>query len=125
MDISDDFDIPSEDDILHAQREIIRAALNEIAADIGVAMRDEGLHFPVYITVRNSGDSLATIVTPLDPSDDDWSRAAAIVCEVIEKKIGSGKLTSRALPCAVANAAPMSVAEVTADSASVAPLSVQ
>jgi hypothetical protein len=125
MDISDDFDIPSEDDILHAQREIIRAALNEIAADIGVAMRDEGLHFPVYITVRNSGDSLATIVTPLDPSDDDWSRAAAIVCEIIEKKVGSDKLTSRALPCVVANAAPMSVAEVTADSTLVVPLANQ
>jgi hypothetical protein len=112
MDISDDFDTPSEDDTLHAQRDIIRESLNEIADDIGMAMRDEGLHFPVYITVRNSGDSLATIATPLDPSDDDWSRAAAIICEVIEKKIDSGKLTSRALPCAVANAAPMSVAEV-------------
>ena len=55
----------------------------------------------------------------------EWSRAATIVCDVIENKTGSGKLTGRALPCAVANAAPMSVAEVTADLAGVAPLSVQ
>jgi hypothetical protein len=89
-----------------------------------MAMRDEGLHFPVYVTVRNSGDSLATIATPLDPSDEEWSRATAIVCEVIEKKVGSGKLTSRALPCAVANSAPMSAAEVAVDSVSVASLSV-
>ena len=33
-------------------------------------MRDVGLTFPVYITVRNSGDALVTIATPLDPSDD-------------------------------------------------------
>ena len=46
----------SDDDRLDAQRDIIREALNEIAADIGMAMRDEGLQFPVYITVRNSGE---------------------------------------------------------------------
>jgi hypothetical protein len=97
---------------LDAQREIIRQSLNEIAADIGMTMRDAGLNFPVFLTVRDSGDSLATIATPLDPSDDDWSRAAAIVCQIIEKKVGSGKLRSRELLCAVANAAPMSAAEV-------------
>ena len=113
MDTLDDFYTTSTDDKLDTQRDIIRESLNEIANDIGMAMRDEGLHFPVYITVRNSGDSLATIATPLDPSDHDWSRAATIVCDVIEKKTGSGKLAGRALPCAVANAASMSVAEVT------------
>ena len=51
---------------LDAQRHVIRESLNEIAADLGMAMRDEGLHFP-----------------------------------------------GRELHCAVANAAPMSVAEVT------------
>ena len=86
MDTLDDFYTTSTDDRLDAQRDIIRESLNEIANDISMAMRDEGLHFPVYITVRNSGDSLATIATPLDPSDHDWSRAATIVCDVIEKE---------------------------------------
>ena len=114
-----DFYTTSTDDRLDTQRDIIRESLHEIANDIGMAMRDEGLHFPVYITVRYSGDSLATIATPLDPSDDDWSRASSIVCDVMEKRTGGGKLTSRKLACAVANAAPMSVAEVTTDSVSV------
>jgi hypothetical protein len=83
--------------------------------DIGMRMRDEGLHFPVYITVRDHGDSLATIATPLDPSDVDWERASAITCQIIGKKIGTGRLRSRGLLCAVANAAPMSAAEVTAE----------
>ena len=43
------------DDRVDAQRDIIRESLNELAAAIGMAMRDEGLQFPVYITVRNSG----------------------------------------------------------------------
>jgi hypothetical protein len=69
-----------------SQREIIRQSLDEIASDIGMALRDVGITFPVFITARNSGDSLATIATPLDPSDHDWERATAIVCQIIGKK---------------------------------------
>ena len=53
MDTLDDFYTTSSDDRLNAQRHIIRESLNEIANDICMAMRDEGLHFPVYITVRS------------------------------------------------------------------------
>jgi len=112
MDGFDDQHDTQLDGRLNAQRDIIRAALNEIANEVGMIMRDEGLGFPVYITVRNSGDSLATIATTLDPTDAEWLRASAIVCEVIEKKIGGNKLRGRELPCAVVNAAPISVAEV-------------
>jgi len=68
MDRFDNQDDTQLDDRLAAQRKIIKASLNEIANEVGMIMRDEGLGFPVYITVRNSGDSLATIATPLDPS---------------------------------------------------------
>ena len=98
---------------LDAQRKIIRSSLTEIANDIGMLMRDVGLHFPVFMTVRDNGDSLATIATPLDPSNDDWERATAIVRQIIGQKIGDRKIRSRELFCAVANAAPMSAAEVT------------
>jgi hypothetical protein len=74
-------------------------------------MRDVGLHFPVFMTVRDNGDSLATIATPLDPSDDDWERASAIACQV-GQKIGDRKIRSRELFCAIANSAPMIAAEV-------------
>jgi hypothetical protein len=76
-------------------------------------MRDVGLRFPVFLTVRDNGDSLATIATPLDPSDDDWSHATAIVCQ-IKNKIGGGPLRSRELLCAVANSPPMTAADVSA-----------
>jgi hypothetical protein len=89
---------------LDAQREIIRSNVTEIAADIGMVMRDAGLNFPVSLTVRDSGDSFATIATPL--------RASAIVCQIIERKIDGGKLRSRELLCAVANSVPMIAAEV-------------
>ena len=67
--------IEHEDDLstgnkLDTQRDIIRQSLDAITNDIGMAMRDVGLTFPLYITVRNSGDALVTIATPFDPSDD-------------------------------------------------------
>jgi len=105
MDGFDDQGDKRLDDRLDAQRKIIRASLNEIANEVGMIMRDEGLRIPVYITVRNSGDSLATIATTLDQADTEWSRASAIVCEVKKKSIGGGELRGRELPCAVANAA--------------------
>ena len=101
------------DDILAARRDIIKQSLNEITNDIGTALRDAGLNFPVFLTVPNSGNSLATIATPLDPSDDDWQHASAIACQIIAKKVGCDRLQGRELTCAAANGA-ISAADVTA-----------
>jgi hypothetical protein len=102
------------DNRLDAQRDIIRQSINEIANDIGVAMRDVGLTFPLYITVRNSGDALVTIATSLDPSDTDWQRASAIVCRTLEERVGCGHLRGRELACAIANAGSINAIDVTA-----------
>ena len=104
----------STDDGREAQREIIRLALDEIATEVGTALRDAHLDFPVFLTVPNSGDFLATMACPLDPSDADWSHASAIVCGVIGKRVGDVRLRGRALHCAVANAT-MGAADVVAD----------
>ena len=104
----------STDDEPEAQRAVIRLALDEIAAEVGTKLREASLDFPVYLTVPNSGTSVATMACPLDPSDTDWSQASAIVCRIIGKRLGDVRLRGRALHCAVANAA-MGAAEVTAD----------
>ena len=97
-----------------AQREIIRQSLDEIAAKVATAVRDAHLDFPVFLTVPNSGDSLATMACPLDPSDSDWSHASAIVCRIIGQRLGDARLRGRALHCAVANAT-VGAADVMAD----------
>jgi hypothetical protein len=117
MDTLDDFDTASIDDELDAQREIIRMALDEIAAEVGTALREAHLDFPVYLTVLNSGDSVATMACPIDPSDSDWSHASAIVCRIIGRRLGNVRLRGRALHCAVANAT-ISATEVMADTGS-------
>jgi hypothetical protein len=103
------------DDRLNAQRDIVRQSLNEIANDIGMAMRDVGLTFPVYMTVRNSGDALVTIASPLDPSDEQWQQASAIVRRTLEERVRCGHLRGRELACAIANAGAINAADVTAD----------
>ena len=103
------------DDRLDTQRDIIRQSLDEIANDIGMAMRDVGLTFPIYMTVRNSGDALVTIATTIDPSDADWQQALEIVCRIIQEEVGCGQLRGQTLPCAIANAGVINAADVTAD----------
>jgi hypothetical protein len=115
MNIFDEQDDLIFDDRLDAQRDIIRQSLNEIANDIGMAMRDVGLTFPLYMTVRNSGDALVTIATTLDPSNADWQQASEIVCRIIEEKVGCDRLRGQELPCAIANAGVINAADVTAD----------
>jgi cell division GTPase FtsZ len=102
------------DDRLDAQRDIIRQSLEAITNDIWMAMRDVGLTFPVYITVRNSGDALVTIATSLDPSDEEWQHAREIVCRTLEERVGCDRLRGRELACAIANAGAISAADVTA-----------
>ena len=108
-------DTTDQDNTLDAQRDKVRSNLTEITADIGMAMRDVGLTFPVYMTVRNSGDALVTIMTPLDPSDEEWQQATAIVCQTLEERVGCDRLRGQTLPCAIANAGVINAADVTAD----------
>jgi hypothetical protein len=114
MNTFDQQDDPTFDDRLNTQRNIIRQSLDDIANDIGMAMRDVGLTFPVYMTVRNSGDALVTIATTLDPSSADWQRASELVCRILEEKVGCGRLRGQELPCAIANAGVINAVDVTA-----------
>jgi hypothetical protein len=68
MDINYNQQEASSDDTPESQRAVIRPVMDAIALEVGVALRDARLEFPVYLTVPRAGDSLATIATPLDPS---------------------------------------------------------
>jgi len=54
-------------DYLDTQREAIGQSVSAITNGIGMALRDAGQSFPVYLVVPNSGDAVGTIATPLDP----------------------------------------------------------
>jgi hypothetical protein len=105
---------PSDDDDIETLKSIIRKSLEEIANDIGVAMRDAHLNFPVGLTTPSSGSSIVTMVTPVDPSDDDWSHATSIIRGIVAKKLGGIRLCSHSLPCAMVNAT-TGGAEITAN----------
>ena len=94
---------PITNDNREEKRAVIILALDEIAIDIDVALRDANLNFPVYLTVPHSGEALATLACPVDPSDEEWSEAATIACLVVSERLGDVRLCGRPLPCAVAN----------------------
>jgi hypothetical protein len=90
------------------QRVVIKPMLNDIATEIGE-------DFPVYLMVPRSGDAIATIACPLDPSDEDWSQASQVACMIIGKRLGGLRLRGRELTCAIVNPA-MAAADVTVES---------
>jgi hypothetical protein len=102
------------DERLDAQRQTLRQSLDTVASDVSMALRDAGLDFPVFLTVPSSGNSLATIATPIDPTETDWQRASQIVCHIIAKKVGCDLLRGRRLTCAVANSV-VAAADLIAD----------
>jgi hypothetical protein len=100
-----------EDDDLETQRSTIRQSFDEIVTDIGIAMRDAHLTFPLGITVPSSG-AFISMMTPCDPSDEEWEQALAIVQQVVSKRLGGIRLRSNHLPCAMVNST-MNATEIT------------
>jgi hypothetical protein len=99
---------------LEGDREILRASLHEIAAEVGRSMRDADLNFPLGLTVPASGNALITLLTSDDPSSVDWLSAIRMVHEVVAKRLGGIKLCSKELQCAMANST-MTAVDLTAD----------
>jgi hypothetical protein len=67
---------------LEAHREVIRQSLHKIAIEVETALREAGLNYPIYMTLPHSGDVIATIAIPLDPSYDDWSKMSRSPAEL-------------------------------------------
>ena len=59
----------TDNDGLETQRSSIRQSLDEIANEVGIAMRNANLTFPIGLAVPISGEALITMVTPVDPSE--------------------------------------------------------
>jgi hypothetical protein len=107
----------STGDESEAQRAAIRLALDDIAIEVGAALRDAHLNFPVGLTSPSSGYALITMFTPVDPSEVDWVQATGIVRHIVSSKLGGVRLRSRPLPRAMVNAT-MGSAELSADARS-------
>ena len=85
-------------DRLEGGRAILRQSLDEIETEITTAMRDANLNYPFQIHVRDSGDSLAAIMTSAHPPSDEWETAKTIFLKIIANHLGVVGLRSRD-PC--------------------------
>jgi hypothetical protein len=99
---------------IESKREIIRDCLNEIIVVVESRLRAAGLSSTIFLTVPNSGASIVTMATPLDPSDDLWAHIVEIVCETVSERLGGLKLRTKDTICAAANTK-MGAADLTAD----------
>jgi hypothetical protein len=106
-------DSPAENRI-ESKREIIRQCLDEIIVVVESRLRAAGLSSTIFLTVPYSGDSVLTMATPSDPSDELWSHIVKIVCEIVSERLNGLKLRGREMVCAMANST-MVAADVTAD----------
>jgi hypothetical protein len=113
MNLTSQLDTSTDDDT-EAKREIIRQSLDKISIEISKGLRDANLSYPVYLVVPSSGFAIASMMTPLDPSDHDWCRIGDIVQEIISERLDGTKLRNNELPCTMVNA-PVSAAEIVAD----------
>jgi hypothetical protein len=95
-----------------AIRNIIRKSLSEITAELNSALVAAGLAYPIYLCVPTTGDALANFACPLDPNDGEWGRITEIVREIVGNKIGSTRLRTHSLACAMAGTT-MAAADVT------------
>jgi hypothetical protein len=112
MNTTDDQLELADDGGLETQKTLIRQSLDQIANEVGTAMREAQLNYPIGLTVPISGEALIAMVTLVDPSDEDWSHATAIVRRIVAKRLDDIRLRSRPLSCAMANA-PMNASELT------------
>jgi hypothetical protein len=113
MDITTQYDSP-DDNQVEADREIIRPILDDIAQEVGNKLREAGLSLQVFLTVPRSGNAIATMATPADPSTDVWLSVTRIVSKIVSDRLDGMTLKSRELPCAMADTM-MSAADLTAD----------
>jgi hypothetical protein len=105
---------PLSADSLDMHRETVRETLDAIANDVGAALRDNGMNYPIFLTAGRSDRTILTIATPFDPCDQIWERMVAIAIGIISDRLGGIKLGSRELRCASANLV-MTGADLTAE----------
>jgi hypothetical protein len=57
-------------------------------------MRAANMTYSIGLTMSHCGKALITMVTPDDPSDDDWSDATAIVRQIVSRRLDGIRLRS-------------------------------
>jgi hypothetical protein len=92
------------------QRQKIVLSLDQIAAEVSVALSGAKIDVRLFLTVPSSGPIL-TFATPLDPDDTTWDRVSHIVNRIVSRAVGVDELVCQEAPCASAGTA-MSAADL-------------
>jgi hypothetical protein len=86
-----------------ANREVLRQHLDDIAITVERRLREAGLNDSVYLVIPNSGEALAIVGTNGDPPDEEWSRIADNIQQILSDYLDGIALCGQNLTFATAN----------------------
>ena len=99
--MSDDIQLAPTD--LHEPDSTLRATvaakLSEITTAAEEVLAQNGIAFPIFFLIPNSGDSLLTYGTSQDPSDQEWNMVSTSVTKIVQEALGIGPLRTREIAC--------------------------
>ncbi len=95
------------------QRAKLKASLNDVGDEVTQSLREAGIAVSVFFTVPSSGP-LMTFATPIDPTDQEWTRVSEIVVQVVSRALGVNGLISQPAPCVAT--VPMAAADLLTNS---------
>ena len=79
---------------------MVAAKLSEITTKAGEVLAEQGIVYPLFFLIPNSGDSLLTYGTTQDPSDQEWQMVSSSVTKIVQEALGTGPLRTREIVCA-------------------------
>jgi hypothetical protein len=83
-----------------AHRARARSLLPQIMEQVKQSLDEAGIGLDVFVMIPSSGDAVATFGTVIDPPDAVWGRVGDIVCSIVGKAVGLGRVSRRELACA-------------------------
>jgi hypothetical protein len=90
----------TDDDSVVAHRARAKAELYQIAQQAKEALAGRGIDTPLFFLIPNSGSSILTFGTVIDPPDTEWEQVREIVSEIVGQTVGLDRVRCRAVICA-------------------------
>jgi hypothetical protein len=95
-------DLMAAEDHLRANRTHLRMTLDDMNAEVAVAMKEAGLSIEVLFMEPVGDEAVVNFATDLDPADRDWPQAQQIICGIVSSRVGIDGLWCRSVPCTAA-----------------------
>jgi hypothetical protein len=88
------------EDHLRANRAHLRMTLDDMNAEVAIAMKEAGLSIEVLFMDPVGDEAVVNFATDIDPAHRDWPQAQQIICGIVSDRVGIEGLRCRSVACA-------------------------